>query len=250
MPFLAELTWPEAEQAFASCNLAILPVGSQEQHGPHIATSCDAVRAGAFARLLEQRLSPKALVLPTLTYGISPHHMSFPGTITLQPSTLLSMIEDIGVCLRHHGLLRCFLLNAHGGNQSILNVAVEQLKRIGVVAATCNYTSMAKDVIRERIDSPITGHACEREASELMVLCPDILRRDLLDKVSTEISFPAYTELNHPYRIIAPLDFRKCTTSGFLGNPGRASEELGKAIIDRCLDRLEEFCREFANMDL
>jgi len=124
---LTEMTWPEAKEAFQTATLAIVPIGAQEQHGPHLKMSCDAVLATEMARRLAERLYPHAVVTPTVNMGVSPHHLNFPGTITLHPETLIRLLRDIVRSLHRHGLRRFLFLNAHGGNQATLQVAATAL---------------------------------------------------------------------------------------------------------------------------
>ena len=85
---LEEMTSPEVRDALADVKLAILPVGSCEQHGPHLALSTDIAASEVFARRLTEQVHPLALLAPPLKFGLSSHHMPFPGTLTLRPETL------------------------------------------------------------------------------------------------------------------------------------------------------------------
>ena len=125
---LPEMTWPEAKDAFDKAELAIIPVGSFEQHSPYMTFTVDSERAYAFSKLLAARLYPRVLVAPPITFGISHHHMNFPGTITLRHETLDAMIYDIVWSLREHGIRQFFLVNGHGGNAPSLNVMIVRLR--------------------------------------------------------------------------------------------------------------------------
>src|SRR5690625_2422644 len=91
---LPDMTWPEIKDALKTASIAIVPVGAQEQHGYHIAEGCDSYRAKEFSALLAEKCFPKVLVTPTINFGVSPHHMDFPGTITLRPETLIAIMEE------------------------------------------------------------------------------------------------------------------------------------------------------------
>src|SRR4051794_25422809 len=120
---LTSMTWKEVEASLETVKLAIIPVGAHEQHGPHMVESCDAVLAERMAKQLGKRMFPVAMVTPTINMGVSAHHLNFPGTISLQPTTLIAVIKDMILSLKHHGIEKFLLLNSHGGNQSTLNVA-------------------------------------------------------------------------------------------------------------------------------
>src|SRR5215217_4818899 len=100
---LAEMTWPEAKEALAAARVVIIPTGSTEQHGPGMTLSTDITMATAMSVRVARRLFPRALVAPSLPFGLSPHHMRFPGTITLQPDTLTAVLFDVLRSLKQHG---------------------------------------------------------------------------------------------------------------------------------------------------
>src|SRR5688572_21542177 len=100
---LAELTWPEAKDAFAEAEVIVIPLGSNEQHGPGMTLATDITLATAVAVRVAERLRPRAIVAPSLPFGLSPHHMRFPGSITLQPATFSAVLFDVMRSLAQHG---------------------------------------------------------------------------------------------------------------------------------------------------
>lgn len=180
---LTEMTWQEVEKALETVKMAVIPIGAHEQHGPHMNESCDAVLATEMAKKLAERLHPEVLVTPTVNMGISPHHINFPGTITLQPETLISILKDMVTSLKHHGIMKFLFLNAHGGNQAVLNVASTKLSHeLQVECYFAKTTASAKNTMQKYIHSPLYGHSCEREVSEALYLAPHLVRTDLLEK--------------------------------------------------------------------
>ncbi|MCZ8149538.1 MAG: creatininase family protein, partial [Roseomonas sp.] len=99
---LAEMT--TVEFAAARPRLALLPVGATEQHGPNMRTSTDYVIAHRIAQRLADAVGPEAVVLPPLPYGLSRHHMGFPGTITLSEETFLGCCVDVARSMKAHGV--------------------------------------------------------------------------------------------------------------------------------------------------
>ena len=94
----AEYSWPALEAALARDPVVILPIGALEQHGPHLPVGVDANSVEGVALRAAERLrgsEPLTLVLPTLWYGYSPHHMAFKGTVTLRSETFLAVVADI-----------------------------------------------------------------------------------------------------------------------------------------------------------
>lgn len=119
---LWEMTWPELEAAMAEIRLVVIPVGATEQHGPHATFATDAVRAYEFSLRLAERLYPEVLVVPVMPFGVSPHHMTFPGTITLSGETFMQVLYEVVESLAEHGFERFLFVNGHGGNRPALEL--------------------------------------------------------------------------------------------------------------------------------
>src|SRR4029078_9098035 len=116
---LAELHWPEVKKLDRETLVALVPVGSMEQHGPHLPFQVDVLVASRLAEDLEKKI-PEILLVPPICTGVSAHNMDFPGSITLRARVFIDVLHDICASLHHHGLRRIVLLNGHGGNRSSL----------------------------------------------------------------------------------------------------------------------------------
>ena len=241
---LTEMTWPEVEEALATARLAIIPVGAHEQHGPHMNESCDAVLAEAMARKLGERLFPLAIVTPTVNMGVSPHHMNFPGTITLRPETLLAVLRDMVTSLKQHGLTRFLFLNGHGGNQSTLNLATQSLSQeLGVECYYAKTTASATESIKAHVDSKLYGHSCEREVSEALYLAPHLVRQDRL--VKGDIVEDGRWQALRPGQPVQGFYFyEEMTRNGNIGDATKASLAIGEAIVEEALAKLATSVRE------
>src|SRR6266542_3163092 len=138
---LPDMTWPDSRDALAAARVVIIPPGSTEQPGPGMTLATDIVMATAMSVRVARRLFPRALVAPSLPFGLSPHHMRFPGTITLQPATFAAVLLDVIRSLKQHGATRFMLLNGHGGNQAILSVVATRARHeLDVRVATAMYS--------------------------------------------------------------------------------------------------------------
>jgi len=214
---LTKMTWLEVKEALATAELAIIPVGAHEQHGPHVVESCDAVLAEEMSVRLAERLHPHALVTPTVNMGVSIHHINFPGTITLKPSTLISILRDMVWSLKQHGIKKFLFLNSHGGNQSTLSVACTELTHeLGVEIYYAKTTASAKTAMKQHIQSTLFGHSCEREVSEALYIAPDIVRQDKLER--GQIQEGNWRLLRPGQAIQGTYQYEEMTSNGCIGD--------------------------------
>ncbi|MED1472258.1 creatininase family protein [Bacillus salipaludis] len=235
---LTRMTWKEVEEALKSVQVAIIPVGAHEQHGPHMVESCDAVLAERMAKRLGERMFPYAVVTPTVNMGVSEHHMNFPGTISLNPSTLTAILYDMISSLKHHGINKFLLLNSHGGNQSTLNVASLTLtKELDVEVYYAKTTASAKKSIQNYIGSSLFGHSCEREVSEALYLAPEIVRMDQLAKGDIQEE-GRWKQLRPGKAIQGFYRYEEMTQNGCIGDATKASLAIGREIVEESLDNL------------
>ncbi|WP_245583074.1 creatininase family protein [Paenibacillus daejeonensis] len=238
------MTWPEVKEALRTVQLAIIPLGAQEQHGPHMTESCDAVLAEQFAIRLTERLHPLAFMTPPIALGISSHHLHFPGTISLQPSTLIALLRDIVRSLKPHGIQRFLVINAHGGNQATLGVAADVLTREEEIEFYyAKTTASAKDVMDKHIRSKVYGHSCEREVSEALYLAPELVRQERLAK--GELTEEGRWRKLRPG---SPLQgfyyYEEMTTNGCIGDGRQGSRKLGEELVETALTRLSAAVRD------
>ena len=120
---LGDLSWKEFKRRSKDVRVAIIPTGATEQHGPHLPMQQDTASALAVARRVAERLYPGVIVTPPISVGVSTHHMSFPGTLSLAPGTFIRVVVDTCRSLFHHGIRNVLILNGHGGNVAALGVA-------------------------------------------------------------------------------------------------------------------------------
>ncbi|MGG3563959.1 creatininase family protein [Neobacillus rhizosphaerae] len=235
---LTAMTWKEVEESLKTIKFAIIPIGAHEQHGPHMVESCDAVLAERMAKKLGERMFPYALVTPTINMGVSPHHLNFPGTISLQPTTLIAILKDVISSLKHHGVKKFLLLNSHGGNQSTLNVASMIItQELNVEVYYAKTTASAKEAIKEHVTSTLFGHSCEREVSEALYLAPELVRPEQLEK--GDIHEGGRWKQLRPGKAIQGFYFyEEMTNNGCIGDGTKASWDIGRQIVEEALDQL------------
>ncbi|QDL68716.1 creatininase family protein [Streptomyces malaysiensis subsp. malaysiensis] len=171
LPHLTELTWREARTAGADA-IALMPIGSQEQHGAHLPMGTDTLLVTAVVDRAAELLAgdgPPVVRLPALPYGHSPHHL-FAAAVSLSASTLTAVLADVLRSLTESGFRRIMIVNGHGGNDEIMRLAVKEhaLRAEGAFAA-CSYWSLG-----EAPENP--GHAGRYETSLMLAAHPDLVR--------------------------------------------------------------------------
>ena len=247
---LALMTTEEATAAIAAARLALLPVGSCEQHGPHLSLDTDAAIAEAIARRLAVELGDEAVLCPTVGYGLSEHHLAFGGTLTLRPATYLALMDDILESLAHHGLRRVLVVNGHGGNIDALRLVARIARRDrGMLVAPFMWATIAADVAGDTADSPAYGHACEVETSVAMAVIRDRVHPDQIGSPAARHSIDPLTD---PPRatIDEPVWLHEWSDDGALGDPRLGNEEAGQKLIDKVVERALGFARRLADRPL
>ena len=162
-------------------DVAIIPIGATENHGTHLALGTDYLIPDYLAKELESRLG--VLVVPTVPYGVSCHHSSFDGTISIGYEGLYTVVKAITDSLYKSGIRRFVLLNGHGGNSPVLNRIGLELNQRGGRSAACiiNWWSLAG-----QLDSRWKGgHGGGEETAALLHIDPSAVRMDLIEDFET-----------------------------------------------------------------
>lgn len=235
--------------------VVIVPTGSIEQHGPHLPLMVDSLLAYRVSELAAQEASRSGvgvLVTPTVWTGYSPHHMDFPGSITLSSSTFMAVLTDVAMSLHHHGFRRILFLNGHGGNSNLVRSAVQSLRfEHGVSAAAANYWDLAVNQINAWRESPVGGihHACEFETSMVLALRNDLVRQELISD-----HMPAPTRFTSPDLtmggpVSVATSFSTITKAGTLGAPSLATTERGAEILRTVVGEVAAFLTAYARAE-
>ena len=238
------MTWPEVETYLERSNGIIVPVGSTEQHGPTGLIGTDTICAEVLAWRTGELAD--AVVGPTVTVGMSEHHMHFPGSVTLRPTTLILVVRDIIFSLARHGFRRFFLVNGHGGNNASINAAFFEVyteaPRVlqGGDDVRCTNgewweTPSAQNLSAELFGERDGDHASASEVSIAAAAYPEHLKSENLDP-----------EVAPSDRVLGPADFRRRYPDGRMGShPQLASVEAGERIIEAVAADLAKEYREF-----
>jgi creatinine amidohydrolase len=225
-------SWPEVEKYLETSRAILIPIGSTEQHGPNGLLGTDALCPEIIAR----RAGDEAgiLVGPTFNVGQAQHHMAFPGTITLRPSTMIAAMLDWAQSLTRHGFERLYWLNGHGGNVSTINAAFSEMYHsISFDRAGSNHRPLrctlrswwefpgVKDICRQLFPVGEGHHATPSEVSVSYFGYPEAVK---------------HVEMSPKIAPVGPIldaeDYRRRFPDGRIGSdPSQASVEAGDKIV-------------------
>ncbi|MDR3536944.1 MAG: creatininase family protein [Acetobacteraceae bacterium] len=223
--------------------IVILPVAALEQHGPHLPVEVDTLLGEAVAARTAAKVAARGqavLVLPVLWTGISEHHMSFGGTVTLDFATFAALIEGVVRSVLRHGFKRIVLLNAHGGNENALRTITDDLTpKLGVPIVQFTYWYAAAVAIAKILETQGgLQHACEAETAMMMVVRPELVATDRIPLAKSNTS-PDVSDVAgggvYRWRSIGSR-----SGSGVVGNPEAATVEKGERLFEAIATALAE----------
>jgi creatinine amidohydrolase len=173
-----EHTWPELRELAKRDDLVVLiPTATLEDHGYHLPIDTDARLVTAIAERAVEASGGQALLFPTQVHGYTPHHLDFPGSVTLRWQVFVEALVDQGRSLCRHGFDRILIVNGHGSNQPLVDIAARLigLEHRNAVCGSCFYlqSERGRQTIAEVRDSEFPGgmaHACELETSIYLAL--------------------------------------------------------------------------------
>lgn len=244
---LEEMTWPEVKAALEKADTVLVPIGSIEQHGPHLPLGTDAIAPFEFAKRVAEKIG--ALVAPAIRPGISPHHMPFPGTITLSPTTFIGLIQDYCRCLAKHGFKRIVLLNGHGGNSSCVGVAVTELHQelpdLQILAF--DWWIFIPRELGRTMGMEEGIHANKMETSWMLALTPHLVNMEV-----AVAELPDYPEGMTPDKFGLFMSTVKTISdiskSGVVGDATQASKELGEECLSKAVENMARALEEIGKI--
>jgi creatinine amidohydrolase len=242
----AEMTHDDVNEAVLEGRVVLIPVGQLETHGPHLPIDVDTVQVDYVCTEAARGAPDVLLAAPPIFYAFSEHVMDFPGTMAVQPETLLAYLVDIGNSFARQGFEKIVLVNGHGSNRSICEIASRRITNASsAYCATLTHFSLITDVMQEIRESEVGGiaHGGEVETSEYMFLRPDLVKKD---KIKDEFA-PDY----RPWRADdfavdgGPIHFMEYwsqrSKSGIEGAPSLATPEKGEKLLIATIERMIEF---------
>ncbi|MDP9017792.1 MAG: creatininase family protein [Candidatus Eremiobacteraeota bacterium] len=235
-----EMTWPEVKAAAADGRLAVVPIATIEDHGPHLPIDTDLRLCQAVCEAAVARVADRAVLVPAINHGYSPHHMDFPGAITIGAHTLIDYGLDVCRSLAHHGFTRILIVNGHGSNTPFIDI-ISRLTVVetGILAAAVNYWAApgvreAAEGLRESEKIGGMNHACEFETSLYLAIRPDLVNMDkALHELSHRPSENYWTDLiGGDGPLVMMEHWSALTQSGVMGDPTKATAEKGIKLLE------------------
>jgi creatinine amidohydrolase/Fe(II)-dependent formamide hydrolase-like protein len=246
----ANLTWPEAEKRLKISDVAILPVGALEQHGPHLPLDVDAFDAEYLSHKVAEACSePKPLVLPLISYGVSYHHEDFAGTVSVSNESLYMMVYEIGMSVAKNGIKKLLIINGHGDNSPTLNFAAQMINRDSKIFVAVDSGETSDIDLEELIDTPNDVHAGEIETSTTLAVRPDNVRMDFAEQSVLKFS-NRYLNFSSSRGIPWYSRTKKFSKSGVIGDPTKASSEKGARMWEIMIAHLVAFIEDLKKMKI
>lgn len=246
-----ELSWHQIREVVKSDPVVVLPVGTTEQHGPHLPLMVDYLCAESIGRMAVEQAQPHALLMHPVPYSFNEHHMDFPGTIAIDPHTIIDYISQIGISLAHHGFRHIVILNGHGSNVPFMDIAARMItNRSEAICAMISWWSLLKAEDLAWRESPYPGgfsHACEAETSLLLHFRPDLVEMSKAENGMPDVqrSENIFWDLQGGSKVMFQEFFSRNSPTGIQGDATLATAEKGKLLAEAAAKRIAPFLLEF-----
>lgn len=250
-----EHSWPELREAARQERVVLLPVGTIEQHGPHLPLATDCITSREMSRMAVERVPEEAILMPQVYYAFNEHHLDFPGTIAVEGQTFINYITDIGKSVAHHGFRKLLLINGHGSNVPFLDIAARNItNHSGAIVALAPWWKLAEPAISEIRESEYPGgmsHGCELETSVLLALRPDLVDMEQAVKdIHVQPSRWIYWDIQKPSPVTFMEFFSRFSKTGINGDPTLATEAKGQRVVECVVDNLVDLIRDFRRREI
>ncbi|MHA7599105.1 creatininase family protein [Alicycliphilus sp. T452] len=261
--FWSDLSTRDFSEAMASGlaaqTVAVLPVAAIEQHGPHLPLSVDAtlLRGVIDAALPLLPAELPVLFLPPMAVGLSTEHLSYPGTLTLSPATLLALWTEVGECVARAGVKKLLLLNGHGGNVAPMDIVARELRqRCGLLVYGSSWFSLP---LPDEVSGLFSAeehrfgiHGGAIETSMMLHLAPDTVHMEhARDWRSTSQERAArHAILGNGKSAKMGWAMEDYQSAGAVGNAAAASADKGRAVVQAAGQALARLLAELHALPL
>lgn len=235
MYILNEMTWPQAEEQIKKVPVAILPLGSTEQHGYHLPIGTDIFLARRLAEMVSDQTG--ALVLPDLNFGYSWVWRDRVGTVSLRQQILQEVLKDVVRSVERYGVKVLVILNGHEANSATIKYAVREIQDETEVKVLGMFYPGMQAVYDEFMESATWGgmfHACEFETSLMLAV-----REDLVHMEQAVEEYPKRPLLYG----MDNTSIGDLSQSGTYGNPTVADQRKGIEMLNRFVENISSIIR-------
>ncbi|WP_311173642.1 creatininase family protein [Halobellus ordinarius] len=235
--YAADRTWPELGDYVAEESVAIVPLGSTEQHGPHLPLATDHLIAEGLAREASERTG--FLCTPTVNVGVSPHHRQFHGTMWVDAPQFRDYVESLTRNLTYHGIDRVVYVNAHGGNVQHLREVGRRLRDDSACyAVEWMWDESIPDLVEEVFERN-GPHGGPKETAMIQHLAPDLVREEKLT-AARDNGLPDVDAAEHiqKYGARTFYDAIENSENGVFGDQTDATAEIGERLFEAATEQL------------
>jgi len=262
---MEEMSYPDVQEILKTTDVVLIPIGSQEKHGPHIPLACDSIATIETTR----RAAYKAEVpyTPMIPVGYSPHHMGRVnegmGTLTFTGETLRRIVYEIGRSLIFHGFSKLIYTSQHASNTKVIDEALRRLRY--ETNCFCAWymtpTERKTQVINDLLEEKVGWHSGEMETSQCLAFNDKICNMDRARKHTAhapEWLGPEFAKTDGVPTVIfqgseniwIPMEHHEYVEEATIGDPGLASKEKGLKIFERASQNLADFVNEVKKMKI
>lgn len=249
---LAEMTTEEVRKTVEKAKVAIIPIGSIEEHGPNLPVGTDYFIADEVGRRVAEKTD--VIVTPTIPFGISVHHMDFPGTIALTPETLTGLLTDICSSLIRHGVRTILVINGHGGNTPVITEALryfqDKIREENGLKVFIVQVLRIASALSDTVRAWGPGHADRREVSAILAIRPDLVKHEQLDAqrpaaLTDRITIETFDTVKFgPATLTMLLHTKQISNAGTFGQTTGGKPEVGEEIFEKTAQYLAELVEE------
>ena len=231
MNLFSDMSWEQMQEYLEHEDRVILPLGATEQHGRHLGLGTDSLEAEAIALGVAQ--ATQVAVMPTMNYGMSHSLLNFPGTISLRPTTLMLVVEDILRTLYRHGFRRVLIVNGHGGNlasiTSTVQMVAQDLMDLRIKIFEWWTDAQMVPIMIDKLGPQQGTHASPGETALMMAVRPSGVHLERLTGRNAPVT---------PSRELTTVNtFPQKYPDGIMGlDPCHVTREAGEAILAKSVE--------------
>lgn len=243
-----EMPGPEVAELAQETDVAVLPMGCVEMHGPHLPTGTDAIRAEGAAELIAEQ--EPVIILPTLYLNMNDQMKAYPGTIAMSPALVVNILRELCSEAARNGFRKIVLLVAHGGVNAGFDFLLHTLKheRVEDYSVFALNIGQFRPLAADAMESPVReGHGGEGETSNVAYFRPELVHLDRLEPLP-EGEGP-YFEKSIP-EVQYKVDWILQVPKGYVGRPHLATAEKGARIVEVTVRECVRIIRQIKGFDL